>query len=219
VDDRPPAGPAHPGHRDHLDEHLDHLDGQGHPVGYAHWFDVTAFCSDRLVVLPDDPLLSAVPAGQPAPAGVEVVPDQDALLRRLADALVGHLEPVVRAMRGTARLGPPALWGMVATQCAETFLLTEVATGDPQAGRAAADRFFALVGHVVRQRPRWVEFRFHGRTCTGIRGGACCLAHRLSGAYCATCPFMPDDDRRQRLRAEAEYACGGRPDPGELAAS
>jgi hypothetical protein len=198
----------------------------------AHWFDVTAFHSPRLLVLPDDPLAAGLPADAPpatagaapdqpadgaagagagatagvgagagAGARIEVVADVDELRSRLVGALVAQLTPVLAAMRGTARLGYPALWGAVTAQCARTFLLTERVTGDPQLGRIEADAFFALACPPMRSRPTWARFTHQGREHTGMRRGSCCLAYRLSSEYCTSCPFTADPEREHRLRA------------------
>ncbi|ONH37766.1 MULTISPECIES: ferric iron reductase [Protofrankia] len=188
------------------------------------WFDVTAFHSDRVTVLADDPALSAAtpPAvddrrhtplagrraaaatdlatGPTADRAIDMVADRDVLRQRLAAALVGHFEPLVTALRARARLGPSALWGMVAGQCGRTFLLTERTTRDPDIGRAEADAFFALASPPMRARPAWFEFVHRGRRQTAMRRGSCCLAHRMSSQYCTTCPFTPDSEREVRLR-------------------
>ena len=171
------------------------------------WFDATAFHTSRMTVLPTDPLLAAVAADAgPARADllaagvVDVAEDVPALRARLVAEIVGHLEPVISALRGRARLGLPALWGAVSAQCARTFLLTERVTGDPHRGRQEADAFFALACPPLRARPTWHEFVHRGRHHTGMRRGACCLAHRLTAEFCTTCPFTPDEERERRLR-------------------
>ncbi|WP_250284107.1 MULTISPECIES: ferric iron reductase [unclassified Frankia] len=141
------------------------------------------------------------PPARPAiGAAIDVAGDRDALRQRLAAALVGHFEPLVLALRARARLGPSALWGMVAAQCGRTFLLTERVTRDPDVGRVEADAFFALASPPMRARPAWFEFVHRGRRQTAMRRGSCCLAHRMSSQYCTTCPFTPDSEREARLR-------------------
>ncbi len=130
---------------------------------------------------------------------VDVVADVGVLRRRLVSGLVDHMEPLVVALRARARLGPPALWGAVATQCGRAFLLTERMTGDPDIGRIEADAFFALARPPMRARPTWFQFTHRGRRQTAMRRGSCCLIHRMSAQYCTTCPFIPDSEHERRL--------------------
>ncbi len=180
------------------------------------WFDVTAFHSERVTMLMDDPALlvtaSAATDGRrrdpvTAPTtdrtispAIDVVADRDALRQRLVTGLVGHLEPLIMSLRAQARLGLSALWGMVAAQCGRTFLLTERVTRDPDIGRTEADAFFALASPPMRARPVWFEFIHRGRRQTAMRRGSCCLAHQMTSQYCTTCPFTPDSERELRLR-------------------
>ena len=186
------------------------------------WFDMTAFHRGDMTVLADDPALTPAPAPaltlapalaaspEPAPAlapalaaarpVVDGADDDGALLERLAGGLVGHLEPLVDALRARVRLGPPALWGTVAAQCARAFLLTERITRDPHVGHREADAFFAAASPPLRARPTWQQFVHHGRHHTGMRRGSCCLAHRATSVYCTTCPFTSDVERERRLR-------------------
>ncbi|WP_241251863.1 IucA/IucC family C-terminal-domain containing protein [Candidatus Protofrankia californiensis] len=182
-------------------------------VAPGGWFDATAFHSERVTMLTDDPalLVTVVPAtddrrhdpvsDRMTDRMIDVVADRDALRQRLVTALVGHLEPLVVTLRAQARLGLSALWGMVAAQCGRTFLLTERVTRDPDIGRAEADAFFALASPPMRARPAWFEFTHRGRRQTAMRRGSCCLAHRMTSQYCTTCPFTPDSERELRLRA------------------
>nr|WP_322753531.1 (2Fe-2S)-binding protein [Frankia sp. Cas3] len=179
------------------------------------WFDVTAFHTERMTVLPDDPMLAdgarladggvrpddpVRPDAGTVRATIDVVEDHAALRLRLVTNLVEHLEPLVLALRPRARLGLPALWGAVATQCGRAFLLTERVTGDPDIGRMEADAFFALACPPMRARPTWSDFTHRGRRQTAMRRGSCCLVHRMSGQYCTTCPFTSDSERERRLR-------------------
>ena len=157
------------------------------------WFDVTALSETGTAVLPDDPLVGG--------DGLVVVADDvHALRTHLAAEVVGHLEPLVEALRARVRLGRPALWGTVSAQCARAFLLTERVSGDPFAGRTEADAFFAVACPPIRARPTWHEFAHRGRQHVGMRRASCCLAHRLTSSYCTTCPFTSTDERDRRLR-------------------
>ncbi|EIV95248.1 IucA/IucC family C-terminal-domain containing protein [Frankia sp. QA3] len=167
------------------------------------WFDRTALHRPVGTVLAD-----ALPAeggdehARPPGDGPDrVVGDLAALRGVLVDEVLAHLSPFVRELRARVRLGYPALWGAVAAQCARAFLLTERATGDPEAGRDEADAFFERAAPTMRARPRWHEFVHRGRPYIGMRCGSCCLAHRLGDEYCTTCPFTDDTERERRMRA------------------
>jgi ferric iron reductase protein FhuF len=176
-------------------------------VGDGGWFDATAFHTGGMTVLADDP--AVLPADRSAAgragwadgeARTHTVADGDALRARLVGEVVDHLEPMVATLRSRVRLGLPALWGAVAAQCARAFLLTERITGHPHLGRAEADAFFAAACPPLRARPTWHEFIHRGRHHTGMRRGACCLAHKATSQYCTTCPFTSDAEREHRLR-------------------
>ncbi len=167
------------------------------------WFDRTALHLPVGTVLADSaPAEGPVDrATRPHVGSDRVVGDLAALREVLVDEVLTHLSPFVRELRARVRLGYPALWGAVAAQCARAFLLTERATGDPDAGRQEADAFFERAAPTMRARPRWHEFVHRGRPYTGMRCGSCCLAHRLGDEYCTTCPFTDDTERERRMRA------------------
>ncbi len=174
------------------------------------WYDRTALHGPAGTVLADARAVAGgahparppdEPARPPDEGADRVVGDLAALRGVLADEILTHLGPFVRELRGRVRLGYPALWGAVAAQCARAFLLTERATGDPDAGRDEADAFFERAAPTMRARPRWHEFVHRGRPYTGMRCGSCCLAHRLGDEYCTTCPFTDDIERERRMRA------------------
>ncbi|MCM3921933.1 (2Fe-2S)-binding protein [Frankia sp. AiPs1] len=167
------------------------------------WFDRTALHLPVATVLAASARVegAADRANPPGGGSDRVVGDVAALREVLVAEVLAHLTPFVRELRARVRLGYPALWGAVAAQCARAFLLTERATGDPDAGRQEADAFFARAAPTMRARPRWHEFVHRGRPYTGMRCGSCCLAHRLGDEYCTTCPFTDDTERERRMRA------------------
>jgi ferric iron reductase protein FhuF len=164
-------------------------------TGDGGYFDATAFHGDGMTVLAHDPVLIMSDE-----TWARTVADGHALRARLVGEVVGHLEPMVATMRSLVRLGLPALWGTVATQCARAFLLTERITGHPHLGRVEADAFFAVASPPLRARPTWHEFVHRGRHHTGMRRGSCCLLHKTTSQYCTTCPFISDTEREHRLR-------------------
>jgi ferric iron reductase protein FhuF len=190
-----PAVAAYTGERRVPDVDARHLYLRDRDPG---WFDVTCFGRPRLTVLPGDPVLHR---GGHA-SDVAVVRDTGTLRVGLVDGVLRHLEPVVAAVRQRARLGAPALWGLVAAQVGRTMVRSAELAGDPRRGREEADAFFAAASPPMRALPRWQEFVHAGRVCVGMRQGACCLAYRLGVTHCAVCPFVSDEEREQRLRAD-----------------
>jgi ferric iron reductase protein FhuF len=162
-------------------------------AGGDGWFDAAAYHRPRMTVLPADPA-----AADPT---ARVVAGLAELRAVLVEGVLGHLEPVVTALCRRARLGPPALWGLAAAQCASVFLAAGRERGDPDGARAAADAFFAVACPPMRARPTWHAFEHAGRRHLWMRRGSCCLAHRLPATeHCASCPFTPAEERETRLR-------------------
>lgn len=114
----------------------------------------------------------------------------DAALRR---GLVEHFTPIVDALHDASGRSRPALWRTVADRCATACLYASGALGDPDAGRALADRL--LDGcEPLPTRPNFA--RTHGSDGEAgdvhLRHG-CCLWWRTgaAGAPCLTCPLSP----------------------------
>jgi hypothetical protein len=91
------------------------------------WFDALALAPGPLTVVAGDPLIRT---GR----DVEVLPDEPALHRRVADDVVGLLGPVLGHIRAHAPFGWAGLWGTVADAVADAAVTAATAT----AGAAGA---------------------------------------------------------------------------------
>lgn len=91
------------------------------------WFDALALAPGPLTVVAGDP-----PAGTGARIGrdVEVLPDEAALHRRVADDVVGLLGPVLGHIRANAPFGWGGLWGTVADAIADAAVTAATSAAD-----------------------------------------------------------------------------------------
>ena len=137
--------------------------------------------------------------GLPAEVTVRGAPVPAALAaRRMVE---GHLAVLVtRLVERRVGRGPRALWGLVSNGCA-----------------AAALEEAQAAGHSARQTVELVEWFFGTpdlplpvppllRVATGAgdrlvrRRVTCCLIDSVTGQLCATCPLLPVEEIRRRVR-------------------
>jgi len=176
----------------------------------------------------DLPPQVVVAAGHPwsGHAGVEVVTDHGAVVRRAVGALVDAAEPVVQACRGLARVGRAGLWNEVADGLGAALAHQDaVVVTDPMVATLEA----AITGPGVPWRARptlgFVDSPALGRVHVVQKGG-CCLAYTRpvadepadepdldpdrrdflarfpvrpgEPAYCTTCSFREPGDAAAR---------------------
>ncbi|WP_205741038.1 (2Fe-2S)-binding protein [Haloactinopolyspora alba] len=135
---------------------------------------------------------------------------------RVAEQIVGVLEPAFENVHRVSRIGRRVIWSALPDSVAAVALTASLAGagggGASPAGdlcgawRAAAALIDAVAARVpaMSARPRPVTFTFGDGETSGtwmVRGG-CCFMYRLgaSTGYCVTCPVLDEDGRRQRLR-------------------
>jgi len=179
------------------------------------WFDGLAVRRPVLSVLSDDP--AAIDPDS------KVVPDAAALRSQVAHGLVRVLGPLFDTLRATSPVGLPAMWGAVADAIASTTLAYarwQGADGNT-AWREASLLIDALqrAAPALRARPALEQVDWSGGRAHFAVRGVCCLYFRISGcprdprgdAYCTSCPFRDDADRRQRWATwlEQQVAAGG----------
>jgi hypothetical protein len=137
-----------------------------------------------VAVLPSDPLALT---GRPEP-GIVVVPDEDALLAHLRDAIMtDHLSPIMENIKTRLHLGRRTLWGSLASGVAHG--LSRAADVVPGPTLATAHRVLGALGidDLVELQQRddgGAGLRVHRRTC--------CLAFTLpEPKVCTGCCIRP----------------------------
>jgi ferric iron reductase protein FhuF len=127
------------------------------------------------------------------PDGV-VLADSHVLAARLHDELVGHLRPLIAAVRRLAPRPEAALWRGAADRAAAAFLWAGEATGDrDRAERLATE---VLTASPLRVRPRYRLIDAGGRTRpVHLRAGCCLWWRTRAGTPCITCPLTPHSRR------------------------
>lgn len=151
--------------------------------------------SDRFTALATDPA-----AGTP---GVTVVRDKVALRDVLHDEIVGHMTPVIAALRARTPLGVRAQWLEVADRVGSALHHA----GERSATEAPAIREAEALVHrpgspLNSPRSRFETYEHLGERRVVKLRGACCLSYRIDGhAYCMTCPLIDEAERADRVRA------------------
>ena len=138
-------------------------------------------------------------------------PADDAdLLGWLRERLESHLAVVVGAVRACSPLGRRAPWALAADACADAFLHVGRKLGREQESCREAELFLApRPGSRLRSRARFFTLEHAGRRETFLRRASCCLYYKVpAGAYCATCPLLPEPERERRLLADLERFAG-----------
>lgn len=146
-----------------------------------------AYRAPHFAVLADDP---------DSAAAAVVLPDEGRLrawfLERLLDT---HLLPLIDAIRGHSRASRRLQLGNVATVIANVFRFAYELRGDPSVledgNRLIAES--SLAGHVEID-----EFHHNDRFCGVVIRRTCCLSYRPTSSYCAACPLIDENERRQR---------------------
>lgn len=156
------------------------------------WLDAIAIEGPGMAVVPGDPA-----AGEP---GVVVVADEGALRAHLVTSLLGHLSPVVAAIRARSPIGLRALWGTIADDIGFAFLTAGRHVGALDLARAEADAVLAAASPPLQALPVWFPFEHRGEPTLHLIRDTCCLAHKTTDhGYCTTCPSTSDEERCQRL--------------------
>ena len=155
--------------------------------------DAVAFATACFAALPGDAAARA--------AGATIVDDDRALAAWLRAGIVGHLAPLVAALRERCRRGERALWASVEDTCSGLLLWTGESLGDPAAACGLAGLILGaeppLAGPAV-----YVEVTHAGGSELLRHRNGCCLAFRCEngdGVACLTCPRTSMDERRRRL--------------------
>ncbi|MER6999076.1 (2Fe-2S)-binding protein [Streptomyces sp. NPDC000410] len=147
--------------------------------------------------LPSDPA-AALP-------GARVVPDEEALLAEVRDAVAEHMGPVLDGFGPRMRRGKRALWGMVTDEVVEGLWYIAHLLGEESRAMAELE---ALLPGTTKPYVGTAGFR----ELAGPRGeslptrdrASCCLFYTLRPEdTCVTCPRTCDADRVRKLSATA----------------
>lgn len=147
-------------------------------------------------------LAGDVAAGDPL---ADVVPDRAALWGWFRRRLVGHLEPVVEALRPVTRRGARALWASVEDTCSGYLdWLGESLGRGPEAREQAG--LLLGVEPPLRGSALFTEIAWSGGVEIIRERNGCCLSYvreGRGGRACFTCPRTTMQERLERLEARA----------------
>jgi hypothetical protein len=117
--------------------------------------------------------------------------------------LTDHLAPLVAELRSRLPLGERAMWVIAADACASAFLAAGEQLDD-EARAVARIRSLLLdpPGTAFGGRTSFFTIDLDGRTRTVVRRGSCCQSFRVDGAFCSTCPRVPETEQRSRVYDE-----------------
>ncbi|MGW7368743.1 (2Fe-2S)-binding protein [Streptomyces sp. NPDC054841] len=143
--------------------------------------------------------------GDPAAAlpGARIVPDEEALLAEVRDAVAEHIGPVLDGFGPRMRRGKRALWGMATDEIVEGLWYVAHLLGEERRAMAELE---ALLPGTTKPYVGTAGFR----ELTGPGGeplptrdrASCCLFYTLRPEdTCVTCPRTCDADRVRRLSA------------------
>lgn len=130
------------------------------------------------------------------------VPDDEALLRELRNALTVQATPVVEALyewSGFARIGT---WGMLTSSWAAQFTALCENRNDQRPMLPVIESLFDGNDVVAKMRPRMHAVAYGEAIHLYQRRASCCRWYLLpQGELCASCPLVSDDERVRRNRA------------------
>ncbi|MGH2381205.1 MAG: IucA/IucC family C-terminal-domain containing protein [Candidatus Limnocylindria bacterium] len=149
----------------------------------------------RCTALPPDQLAGS--------RSVRVVADEAALREALHDEIVGHMAPVIAAIRARTPLGAKAQWLEVADRTASVLHYVGQLTGEEARGIREAEALVHLPGSPLNSpRSRFHSYEHLGAKRTVKLRGACCLSYRIDDhGYCMTCPLIDEPERTERVHA------------------
>ena len=151
--------------------------------------------------------LGAVLAGDEAAGDplVAVVADRAALWGWFRRRLVGHLEPLVEALRPVTRRGHRALWASVEDTCSGYLDWLGESLGRGPEARAQAGLLLG-VEPPLRGPAVFTEIAWSGGVEIVRERNGCCLSYARGGRdgrACFTCPRTTPEERLERLEARA----------------
>ena len=127
------------------------------------------------------------------------VVDRPALLDQLRRALLGNATPVVDALSAWSRLNCPTLWGQVLSSWGSQFAAVCTELGEPLRALELIRAFFDAPEPAFELAPTFYPIEHAGVTRVYHRRGSCCLYYKTgAGNYCAACPLISEDVRRER---------------------
>ncbi len=125
-----------------------------------------------------------------------------ALFAWLRTSLVQQAQPVVDALYDWSHFSMRGIWGMITSawgsQCIQIF--GEI--GEQTQGLSWVRQFFAGHDVVSQMQPEFYPVTYQHVTHVYHRGASCCRCYRLRQEhYCASCPLISQEERRQRQHA------------------
>jgi hypothetical protein len=123
-----------------------------------------------------------------------------------ADAVEGHMRPLVLATLSCTRVGKRLLWGNVAASAAVAFRTLEGLLGSEL--KPLGERFFQLAPPELHGLGNFATVEHTGRSAWYWERRSCCLYDRLPGKVrCTDCPKISPEERRAAYRAALMGQC------------
>ena len=134
-------------------------------------------------------------------AGVQVLPDHNALVARLRTSLVEQAQPIVEALYDWSHFSVRGIWGMITSSWSSQCMNVCQVLSEQQHGLPYARQLFEGSDIVAQMQPRFYPVTHRGVTHVYHRRASCCRYYKLpSGDLCASCPLVGDEERLKRNR-------------------